>query len=332
MESYDLQKEFFQQLKGRLPQHLSLPEEVAELLSISTDSSYRRIRGEKPITLEEIQKLCNHFKLSLDQLLSIDTDTTLFYGQWADYRNFNFETYLANMLKQLQHINSFENKIVYFEAKDIPMFHHFQYPALAAFKSFFWMKSILQYPSMAKKTFSSDDIPESIFTIGKQIIDTYNEIPSAEIWSIETINSSIRQIEYYKDGGMFEKKSDITLIYEQLEQLVDHLEKQAENGVKYSINEKQDDRKRNFQLYFNEVILGHNTILAITGDTKTVFLNHGVLNYLTTHDKKFCDYTLESLENIMRKSSLISSVSEKERSKFFNALRKKITSRKNAIN
>src|SRR5436190_2153669 len=130
MESNELQKQFFQQLKSRLPQHLSLPEEVAELLDISTDSAYRRIRGEKPIMLEEIQKLCNHFKLSLDQLLSIDTDTTLFYGQWADYRNFNFEIYLANMLKHLQHINTFENKMMYYEAKDIPPFHHFQYPAL----------------------------------------------------------------------------------------------------------------------------------------------------------------------------------------------------------
>src|SRR5436189_3215860 len=98
MESEELQKQFFHQLKGRLPQHLSLPEEVADLLEISTDSSYRRIRGEKPLTLDEARKLCNHFKISLDQLLSIDTDTTIFYGQWADYRNFNFEVYLSNML------------------------------------------------------------------------------------------------------------------------------------------------------------------------------------------------------------------------------------------
>lgn len=110
MESNELQKRFFNQLKSRLPQHMSMVDEIAELLNISNDSSYRRIRGEKAITLEEIQKLCNHFKLSLDQLLSIDTDTTLFYGQWADYRNFNFETYLADMLRQLQQINRFDPK------------------------------------------------------------------------------------------------------------------------------------------------------------------------------------------------------------------------------
>ena len=331
MESFELQKQFFKQLKSGLPDHLSLPEEVAELLSISTDSSYRRIRGEKAITLEEIQKLCNHFKLSLDQLLSIDTDTTLFYGQWADYRNFNFETYLTDMLKHLQRINSFEKKLMYYEAKDIPPFHHFQYPELAAFKYFFWMKTILQYPSLAKKTFSITDIPKSIPAIGKKIIETYNAIPSIEIWSIETINSSIRQIEYYRDGGVFESKSDIALIYDQLENLIDHMEKQAESGTKFPIDVEPGGDGKNFQLFFNEVILGHNTILAVTDEAKTVFLNHGVLNYLTTHDKKFCDYTEESLQNIMRKSSLISSVSERERNKFFNALRKKIASKKNSL-
>src|SRR4051812_10103446 len=114
MESNELQKQFFNQIKSRLPQHLSMAEEIADLLNISTDSAYRRIRSEKAITLEEIQKLCNHFKLSLDQLLCIDTDSTLFYGQWADYRNFNFETYLSDMLNQLKQINSYENKMMYY--------------------------------------------------------------------------------------------------------------------------------------------------------------------------------------------------------------------------
>lgn len=331
MESNELQKRFFNQLKSRLPQHMSMVDEIAELLNISNDSSYRRIRGEKAITLEEIQKLCNHFKLSLDQLLSIDTDTTLFYGQWADYRNFNFETYLADMLRQLQQINRFENKMMYYEAKDIPLFHHFQFPELAAFKYFFWMKSILQYPSLSKKTFSIKDIPDSIFELGKKITETYSEIPSVEIWSVETINSSIRQIEYYREGGVFENESDVELIYSQLEQLVDHLERQAEHGIKFPLNKPIEGREKNFQLFFNEVILGHNTILASMGDAQIVFLNHGVLNYLITQDKKFCDNTFSSLQNIMRKSILISSVSEKERNKFFMVMRKKIAARKNGL-
>jgi len=93
---------------------------------------------------------------------------------------------------------------------------------------------------------------------------------------------------------------------------------------------RPDESSVSFQLFFNEVILGHNTILSIGNETKTVFINHGVLNYMITRDQRFCDYTLQSMQNIMRKSSLISSVSEKERNRFFLALKEKISvARKN---
>jgi hypothetical protein len=71
MESTQLQQDFFQHIKSKLPPHLSFVEEIAELLSISTDSAYRRIRGEKPISLEEVQRLCSHFRISLDHVLNI---------------------------------------------------------------------------------------------------------------------------------------------------------------------------------------------------------------------------------------------------------------------
>jgi hypothetical protein len=66
MEPANLQQSFFRHLKSILPGHLSLVDEVAELLNISNDSAYRRIRGEKPISLEEIQKLCIRYHISLD--------------------------------------------------------------------------------------------------------------------------------------------------------------------------------------------------------------------------------------------------------------------------
>jgi|GEM_PF-5310014 len=75
-----LQKLFFQHIKSLVPPHMSLVDEVADLLEISNDSAYRRIRSEKPIDLEEIQKLCGHFKISMDQLLNLQSDAFIFLG------------------------------------------------------------------------------------------------------------------------------------------------------------------------------------------------------------------------------------------------------------
>ena len=77
MVSNGSQQIFFQHIKTVLPAHLSLADEVAELLNISNDSAYRRIRGEKPIALEEIKKLCIHFKISLDQFMHLNSELVL---------------------------------------------------------------------------------------------------------------------------------------------------------------------------------------------------------------------------------------------------------------
>jgi len=324
MESIELQRFFFQHLKSKLPPHVSFAEEIADLLQISNDSSYRRIRGEKPISFEEIQKLCRNYEVSLDHILSINTNSTVFYGNWVDVDNFDFEKYLDDMLKHLAHINRAEKKIMYYEAKDIPPFHHFQFPDLAAFKYFFWMKTILAYPDYTKMKYEDCNLKDTLHKTGLAIIKTYNKIPSVEIWGEDTINSTIRQIEFYKDSGFFKNEKTIEVLYNQLEQLIFHIEKEAECGEKFLVNEKPIGDKNNYQLYFNEVFQGHNSIMTETNDAQSVFINHGILNYMITHDKRFCEYTKKTFENTMRKSSLISSVSEKERVRYFHLLKKKL--------
>ena len=81
--SSDLQIQLFQYLKNKISPQASLVEEMASLLGISTDSAYRRLRGEKPLSLEEVYKLCIHYKLSLDNMLNLQSDAFLFTGNFV---------------------------------------------------------------------------------------------------------------------------------------------------------------------------------------------------------------------------------------------------------
>ena len=80
MEQNNAQVLFFQQIKSLLPPHLSVVDEIAKVLDISTDSAYRRIRGEKPITFDDIQKLSSRYKISIDRFLHLQTNGFIFYG------------------------------------------------------------------------------------------------------------------------------------------------------------------------------------------------------------------------------------------------------------
>ena len=87
--------------------HISLVDTVAELLNISYDSVYRRIRGEKPISLNELKILCEHFHLSLDQVLQFKTDTVVFNAPEINGSDPDFSEYLNGVLKQMKYFNSF---------------------------------------------------------------------------------------------------------------------------------------------------------------------------------------------------------------------------------
>ncbi|WP_276134231.1 helix-turn-helix domain-containing protein [Polluticoccus soli] len=326
-DSTTVQQLFFQHIKSNLPAHMSLAEEIATILDISNDSAYRRIRGEKPITIDEMQKLSSHYHLSVDQILNINSNSIVFTGNNITPGNFDFELYLRSMLESFKMIAATGQKKMYYEAKDMPIFYHFQFNELASFKYFFWMKTVLSDPRYAKVQYEDNELGDVLLKWGKEIIKTYNSIPSVEIWTEESVNATLHQLEYYTYTGVFTKKENIELLYSQFEKVIDHIKEQAEAGEKYLIGEKPAGRN-NYQLYFNEVFLGHNCILVETDGILTTFVNHGTLNYITTRDKNFCEYSKASIENTIRKSLLISQVSEKERNRFFNIVKDKISKSK----
>ena len=328
METTAVQQLFFQHIKGNLPPHLSLVDEVAEVLDISNDSAYRRIRGEKAISFEEIQKLCSYYKVSLDQFLHLQSDAIIFTGR-VDYNSKTiFEDYLQNVYQQLNLIQSFEMKHIYFLMKDIPHFVHFQVPELATFKFYFWMKSILHDESLQKVKFSLDDPRyEKLYPLSKNIIEAYNKVPTTEIWNVESINSTIRQIEFYRDSGLYKNESDVKMLYEKLEELINHIERQAETGVKFNFGTEPNANSTPYRLFVNEFVTLDNTLMAEINNVKLTFINHSVLFFVATRDEKFNESMFTNLHNMMKKSTLISGVGEKERVRFFKILRDKIQAR-----
>ena len=328
MTIYQSQEFLFQRIKELLGADDSMVDSVAEILHISTDSAYRRIRGETPIVLDEARELCMHFELSLDTLLNVRAGSTLFQNVRINTRTYVYEQYLKDLLKQMQFVASVAHKEIIYRTKDISLFHNFYFEPLIAFRYFFWMKTILHHPDFTGKAFTMNCAPAEIIDLSKQLSRLYNRIPSVEIWNTECVNAAITQIEFYKDSGYFSKASDIKLIYESLEETLIHLKNEVEFGSKFMPGDDHELKKNNFTFYFNRVLLGDNTIMVITDNTKTVFLNYDGLNYLTTRDEDFCNSCHEDLQNLLKRSTIISETSEKQRNIFFGIMLKRIAERK----
>jgi hypothetical protein len=70
----DVQKYLFEVIKSCIPEQYSLVDEIGNLLKISTDSAYRRIRGEKELSFSEVQKICRHFHLPPDEIMNFNIE------------------------------------------------------------------------------------------------------------------------------------------------------------------------------------------------------------------------------------------------------------------
>jgi hypothetical protein len=193
------------------------------------------------------------------------------------------------------------------------------------------MKTILHYPQYNRSLFNPSEMAENLMKTGEKILAINNKIPSTEIWNVENISTTLRQIEYYKESNEFASEGDVLKIYDCLEKSIDFVELQAEAGYKINQPGKGPHEGAPINLYINDFILGDNTFLPILNGKKIVFLTHSFINYISTKDVAFAESTYEYFQNILHKSALISVVGEKKRRKFFNTIRQNIKVRKNAV-
>jgi hypothetical protein len=87
---------------------------------------------------------------------------------------------------------------------------------------------------------------------------------------------------------------------------------------------KGESGRENFKLYKSEVMIGNNSILANIGSTKIAYVSNNTFNMMSTTSADFVHENELWLNNLLRKSTLISGVAEKQRNQFFRVLRDKV--------
>ena len=323
MQDKKIQEYLFQRIKEILPPGRSLVDTIAEVLCVSQDSAYRRIRGETLLVLEEARILCQQFNISLDQLLELSGKSTVFRNTQFDSYTPDFKTFLAGVLQQINHLHTFQEKSIIYVCRDIPLFHQLCSRAVFAFNYFLWMRNVFQHPDFVQQKFSFQHLTPDIEALGDELLSAYCKIPSVEIWNLESINGILQQLHYSVQSGIMSRE-DMEEVCAGLYQTLAHLQEQASYGRKFLPGENPRSKKENFQFFYNRMGLGSNSIMTLYDGKKTVYLNYEALSYIDTSDETFCDKMHEQLLTNMRRSTLISKVSEKQRNMFFNLLYAKL--------
>jgi hypothetical protein len=324
MDDQQIQSILFNRVKSLLPSHVSMVEFLSDLLMISKDSVYRRLKGEKQISFNELTKVASAFSMSLDELFSLGEGNVIFHGQFVNSEDFLLDTYLKSMLENVEMISSYDTKELFYICKDIPVFYYLMFPEIAAFKFFVWTKTQMQFEEMKHRKFSFDLLTPELQSLCEKISSFYTKIPGTEILNADNILNDLRQLEYYMDTDMYHDKKDLTILYDRLSEMVSHMEVQASAGKKCLPGKQPELGAGTIKVYVNDFFVGDNTIIASINDTRIVYLNHAAINFISTANNEFAGYNYEFIQNIIRKSSLISEVGERDRKKFFNLIHERI--------
>ncbi|MBN2521291.1 MAG: hypothetical protein JXB17_12335, partial [Bacteroidales bacterium] len=172
--------------------------------------------------------------------------------------------------------------------------------------------------------FDPDVIDPEIINIAQKVFDQYAKIPSIEIWTEVSPVSLMRQIDFFWDSGMFADKKQALDICELIRQELVMIEKQAETGKKFQIDGSPATSENNFMFYWSEIEIGNNCIYVEIEDIKRVYLGYNTFNKLTTQNAYFSQEVENWIKNLIKKSNLLSKVSEKLRHQFFKKLSKNL--------
>ncbi|MDP1726443.1 MAG: hypothetical protein Q8M15_06635 [Bacteroidota bacterium] len=325
-----IQEQFLQRIKTAVPPNVSFVDELADLLKLSTDSAYRRIRCETLFNIEEITLICKHFRVSFDPEVQHMSNKVTFDYLKLDDKKENFKLWLMFLAGDVKKIGSSPNNQIVFAADDIPVWHHFNNDMLIAFKLFYWLKSILNAPEYTDLSFDPKHIDSGMINSAADILKNYDQINSTEIWTEDTINSTLKQVEYFWESGYFNNKADALAICDLLTEELNTIFKKASKSSKL-IGPGQSG-KENFKLYKSEVMIGNNSILANIGSTKLAYVSNNTFNMMSTTSADFVHENELWINNLLRKSTLISGFAEKQRNQFFRILRDKVDLVKQKIN
>ncbi|TDQ06215.1 hypothetical protein [Pedobacter metabolipauper] len=295
------QVKFFEAISGALPEYQNLAQSVADVLDISANEAYKKIRGTSTLSMPQLIKLSDSFATPFsyqpNQLPSVS-----FSYLYVNRETPNMLDYLKDLLQNLKFIQQRKEKHILITTDDIPIFHFFKYPELTCFKLFFWADN-----SALKFDYSA--ISEEIVAVAKELNQIYLEIPSTEIWSKDTVHGTIDQVRYAFEAGHISDKSLAEKIVEQIRYCLTDMNM-------YAISAKKTiDPDHTFNWY-NCDVLGSLAYLIQFKDSMLCYNRFNTFNYLKTDDQFYCTQTKDWMQGLIKKSVAFSGQGEKHRNKF----------------
>lgn len=322
-DAKELQARLMDRLKS-MTNRINLAPELMDLLGVGQDGAYRRIAGKTLLKFKEVVDIASHFHLSLDELVGdINPNAVTFLPSSLQQSQPGMIGYLKGLRDLMKTLRENDAQGIIIASKDIPTFQLFQFPVLLQFKMFFWRKTMFDDPTYKDLKFSpqiQSHERETINNLCSEIARMYSQLDSTEVWTAELAYGLVKQIRWYDELGQFENPEDSIQLVREGENMVNFLQKMAEEGRKLLISSPNFKGGR-YELYRQDLIVNDNVISMIMNDQIRTFHVYNSIQYLQTGHQLYGEQVRSWLENLPKRSVAISTFNEKARVIFFNEIR-----------
>ena len=300
-------------LRAGIPANRNAAQTVADVLDISLDAAYRRLRGQSPLTLPEGIRLAAALGLSLDSLAASGQGQIVFELEAAADSRENRTSNLERLLQMGKALSEDPEARIVHTQEDIIPFRMYGYPQLRAFKHYHWERLYTDDTGSrfdpAAEDRQRDEAAAGIFKL-------YLRIPSLEVWSEYSLDSTLRQIRYDMETGHFAQAADALAVTADLHLLLDDLQEQARTGRKH--------RENDFQLFWSDIAVFNGSLMLYAKGFQRVYAGHHTLHYLSTSNLDYCRQTEQWNDLLLRRSLNLTGYAEKLRYRFFSLLRQRV--------
>jgi hypothetical protein len=303
-------------IRQNLPEDITLSDALMDMLHISKEAAYRRLRGNARFSLDEAIQIADTLQVSLDHVLRPDTQQELAFELKPQRFYFEEESFpeykrLDEFLYSLKKIARQPESEFAFTSNTFTLFPGHLFYQIFRYTTFKFM--YVNENTQELKPFKDIIVPQSFFKLNRDIVlATMNIKETSYIFYSKLLGDFVSEVRHFTDLQLMTKE-DVELIKTDLNKYVDLMDKVTLNG--------RFDTGNKVNIYISDVRFDTSYSYIVSGNYILSMIGAFSVNHLTSSSEVALRKVRDRIHALKRVSDCISGSGEIKRTKFINEQR-----------
>jgi hypothetical protein len=314
----DLNEVIVKTVLKNIPKSIKPVMYLMDLLDLSRESVYRRIRKDIPFSMNELTKLSLTLHFSLDEIIEGSKRERIFFDMGlkkSDNSTDSFSSIFQEYNSTISHLSKAKNSYTFIALNCIyPLFTVF-FADLFKFHYFKWL--VETQDNLPKIYFSNLTLPQELCDLRQRIAEEIKNARNVTIILSPNINVSIiKDIQYFYQRKLINKE-DLEILRKDLLRMSDFTENVAKTG-------KLEGENSQIDIYISILYINSNTIYLEYDGVSEVHYWIYANNPMIIRNSEIGNVQKKWFLSLKKSSTLITQSNEILQSEFFDAQRKLI--------